>query len=57
MKKNNNIILKEYETTEPWRLNSKDIFEIEKINKLSKVEILEIHANNIVKAKQYVWIV
>jgi len=57
MKKIKNIILKEYETIEPWILNSKDILEIEKINKLSKVEIFEIHANNRIRAKQYVWIV
>jgi hypothetical protein len=35
-------------------LNSKDILEIEKINKVSKVEIFEINANNRIKAKQYV---
>ena len=57
MKKIKNIILKEYETTEPWILNSKDILEIEKINKLAKTEIFEIQANNRIRAKQYVWIV
>jgi hypothetical protein len=35
-------------------LNSKDILEIEKINKLAKTEIFEIKANNRIKAKQYV---
>ena len=57
MKKNQNIKLKEYEITEPWILNSKDIYEVEKINKLSWVKIFEIKANNRIKAKQYVWIV
>ena len=57
MKKIKTIFLKEYEKTKPWILNSKDILEIEKINKLSKTEIFEIHANNRIKAKQYVWIV
>jgi len=57
MKKTKNIILKEYETTEPWDLNSKDILEAEKLNKISKTEIFEIKANNIIRAKQYVWIV
>jgi 5-methylcytosine-specific restriction enzyme subunit McrC len=57
MKKIKNIILKEYEKTEPWILDSKDILEIEKINKLAKTEIFEIKANNRIRAKQYVWIV
>lgn len=51
------IILKEYEPTKLWVLNPKDIFEIDKINNLAKTEIFEIKANNIIKAKQYVWIV
>lgn len=70
MRKNINIYLKEYEITNSkeyaskleWKdkkkyLNSKDILEVEKINKLAKVDIFEIKANNRIKAKQYVWIV
>ena len=51
------ITIKEYRTTELWDLDSKDILEIEKINGLSKIQIFEIKAHNIIKAKQYVWIV
>ncbi len=51
------IILKEYETTNFWELNSKDILEIEKINNLIKTQIFEIKAHNRVKVKQYVGIV
>jgi len=55
MKKLKNITLKEYELT--WELDAKDIFEVEKLNKLSKTEIFEIKAGNRIRAKQYVWIV
>ena len=57
MSKIKSITIKEYRTTELWDLSSKDILEIEKINKLSKTQIFEIKAHNIIKAKQYVWIV
>lgn len=50
------IIIKEYESTNPWELNSRDVFEIQKINNLSKQDLFEIKANNIIRAKQFVWI-
>lgn len=54
MKKLKNITLKEYEVTKPWELDAKDIFEVEKLNKISKTEIFEIKAGNRIRAKQYV---
>jgi len=51
------ITLKEYETTNLWELNSKDIFEVEKLNSFLKTEIFEIKAKNRIKAKQFVGIV
>ena len=41
MIKNINISLKEYEITEPWILNSKDIFEVEKINNYLELKFLK----------------
>jgi len=52
-----NIRVKEYEETSPWKLNSKDILEVEKINSIAKINLFDIKANNIIKAKQYVWII
>lgn len=52
-----NFIIKEYENTSLGDLNSRDILEVEKINKINGNEIFEIKANNIIKAKQFVWIV
>jgi len=57
MKKTKNIKIKEYEKTSPWILNSKDILEVEKINSIAKINLFDIQANNVIKAKQYVWIV
>lgn len=52
-----NFIIKEYENTSLGDLNSRDILEVEKINKINGNEIFEKKANNIIKAKQFVWIV
>jgi len=49
-----NFIIKEYENTSLGDLNSRDILEVEKINKINGNEIFEIKANNIIKAKQFV---
>ena len=57
MRKNINISLKEYEISKKLDFDAKDILEVEKINKLSDLDIFEIKANNRIKAKQYVWIV
>jgi len=52
-----NIILKEYEQTQIWDLNSDDILEVEKINNLFWINIFDIKAKNVVKAKQFVGVV
>jgi len=56
-----NITLKEYQSTKTLnpklKLTTKDILEIDKLNKLAKAKIFEIKPNNHIQATQFVGIV